>query len=154
VYTWNGTTSSRQGSTFDAVPVLIPGKTLPGLETALIGKKAGSRILAVIPPAQGFGSSGNPQAGITGTTTLVFVIDVLKIYADTAGAAGAQVSNGGGSLPIVAAKSGTAPTVTFPSSSSPPGALVTKTLVKGGGPKVAKGEYVVAQYAGYIWRTK
>jgi peptidylprolyl isomerase len=43
--------------------------------------------------------------------------------------------------------------VTFPSS-SPPGALVTRTLVKGGGPKVAKGEYVVAQYAGYIWRTK
>jgi peptidylprolyl isomerase len=63
------------------------------------------------------------------------------------------VSSGGGSLPTVAAKSGTAPTVTFPAS-SPPGALVTRTLVKGGGPKVTKGEYVIAQYAGYIWRTK
>jgi peptidylprolyl isomerase len=31
---------------------------------------------------------------------------------------------------------------------------VTKTLVKGKGPAVAKGEYVIAQYTGYIWRTK
>ena len=153
VYTWNGTTSSRQASTFGGVPVLIPGKSLPGLQTALVGKKAGSRVLAVIPPAQGFGSSGNPQAGITGTTTLVFVIDVLKVYPNTAGATGTQVSSGGGTLPTVAARSGTAPTVTFPGS-SPPGALVTRTLVKGGGPKVSKGEYVIAQYAGYIWRTK
>jgi peptidylprolyl isomerase len=154
IYTWTGTTSSRQGSTFGAVPVLIPGKTLPGLETALVGKKTGSRILAVIPPAQGFGSSGNPQAGITGTTTLVFVIDLLKVYPNTAGATGTHVSSGGGTLPTVAATSGSAPTVTFPSPSSPPGALVTKTLVKGGGPKVAKGQFIVAQYTGYIWRTK
>ena len=66
--------------------------------------------------------------------------------ADTAGATGAQVSNGGGTLPTVSAKSGTAPTVTFPSA-SPPSALVTKTLVKGKGAKVAKGDYVIAQYA-------
>jgi peptidylprolyl isomerase len=126
---------------------------LPGLESALIGKKVGSRILAVIPPAQGYGTSGNSQLGITGSTTLVFVIDVLKSYADTAGATGAQVSNGGGTLPTVSAKSGAAPTVTFPSA-SPPSALVTKTLVKGNGAKVAKGDYVIAQYAGFIWRTK
>ena len=61
---------------------------LPGLESALIGKKIGSRVLAVIPPSQGYGTSGNSQLGITGSTTLVFVIDVLKSYADTAGATG------------------------------------------------------------------
>src|SRR6185312_13575274 len=49
----------------------------------------------------------------------------------------------------VSAKSGTAPTVTFPSA-SPPSALVTKTLVKGDGAKVAKGDYVIAQYSGFI----
>ena len=31
---------------------------------------------------------------------------------------------------------------------------MTKTLIKGNGPKVAKGDYVIAQYTGYIWRTK
>src|SRR5207253_5108536 len=35
-----------------------------------------------------------------------------------------------------------------------PSSLVTKTLVKGKGTTVAKGDYVIAQYAGFIWRTK
>jgi FKBP-type peptidyl-prolyl cis-trans isomerase len=153
IYTWDGTTSSEKGSTFGKGPSILPSKTLPGLETALLGKKVGSRVLAVIPPAEGFGASGNPQAGVTATTTLVFVVDLLKAYSDPVGATGTQVSAGGGNLPTVSAKSGTAPTLTFPSS-SPPSALVTRTLVKGGGPKVAKGDYVVAQYVGYIWRTK
>ena len=153
LYFWQGTSSSLKASTFGASPTVIGGTMLPGLESALIGKKVGSRILAVIPPAQGYGTSGNSQLGITGSTTLVFVIDVLKAYSDTAGATGTQVSAGGGNLPTVSAKSGTAPTLTFPSS-SPPSALVTKTLVKGNGPKVAKGDYVIAQYVGYIWRTK
>ncbi|HTQ92591.1 MAG TPA: FKBP-type peptidyl-prolyl cis-trans isomerase [Streptosporangiaceae bacterium] len=153
LYFWQGTTSSLKASTYSSTPTVIGGTMLPGLESALIGKKVGSRILAVIPPAQGYGTSGNSQLGITGSTTLVFVIDVLKIYSDTASATGTQVSAGGGSLPTVSAKAGIAPTLTFPSS-SPPSALVTKTLVKGSGPKVAKGDYVIAQYVGYIWRTK
>jgi FKBP-type peptidyl-prolyl cis-trans isomerase len=153
LYFWQGKSSSLKASTYTASPTVIGGTMLPGLESALIGKKVGSRVLAVIPPSQGYGTSGNSQLGITGSTTLVFVIDVLKAYADTAGATGTQVSAGGGSLPTVSAKSGTAPTLTFPSS-APPGALVTKTLVKGNGPKVAKGDYVIAQYVGYIWRTK
>ena len=153
LYFWKGTSSSLKANTFTSSPTVIGGTMLPGLETALIGKKVGSRVLAVIPPAQGYGTSGNSQLGITGSTTLVFVIDVLKSYADTAAATGTQVSNGGGTLPTVSAKSGSAPTVTFPSA-SPPSALVTKTLIKGSGAEVAKGEYVIAQYAGYIWRTK
>jgi len=153
LYFWTGTTSALKANTFTSSPTVIGGTMLPGLESALIGKKVGSRILAVIPPSQGYGTSGNSQLGITGSTTLVFVIDVLKAYSDTAGATGAQESSGGGTLPTVSAKAGTAPTLTFPSS-TPPSALVTKTLVKGNGPKVVKGEYVIAQYTGYIWRTK
>jgi FKBP-type peptidyl-prolyl cis-trans isomerase len=153
LYFWQGTSSSLKANTYGSSPTVIGGTMLPGLESALIGKKVGSRILAVIPPSQGYGTSGNSQLGITGSTTLVFVIDVLKAYADTAGATGSQVSNGGGTLPTVSAKSGSAPTLTFPSS-GPPSTLVTKTLVKGKGAKVAKGDYVIAQYAGFIWRTK
>jgi len=153
LYFWTGTSSTLKANTFTSSPTVIGGTMLPGLESALIGKKVGSRVLAVIPPADGYGTSGNSQLGITGSTTLVFVIDVLKVYSDTAGATGTQVSNGGGVLPTVSAKPGSAPTLTFPSS-TPPSGLVTKTLVKGDGPKVAKGEYVIAQYVGYIWRTK
>jgi FKBP-type peptidyl-prolyl cis-trans isomerase len=154
LYFWSGTSSSQKASTFGASPTLIPSATLPGLETALVGQKIGSRILAVIPPALGYGPSGNPQLGVPASTTLVFVVDLLKAYANTAGVtAGKQVSNGGGTLPTVSAKAGSAPTLTFPSS-PPPSGLVTKTLIKGNGPTVAKGDLVIAQYVGYIWRTK
>jgi peptidylprolyl isomerase len=153
LYFWAGTTNTLKANTFTANPTVIGGTMLPGLETALIGQKVGSRVLAVIPPAQGYGTSGNSQLGITGSTTLVFVIDVLKSYADTASASGAQVTNGGGSLPTVTAHAGAAPTITIPAN-NPPAALTTKTLIKGTGPKIAKGQFVIAQYAGYIWRTK
>jgi peptidylprolyl isomerase len=153
LYFWNGTGSSLKANTFTSNPTVIGGTVLPGLETALIGKKVGSRVLVVIPPADGYGTSGDSQLGILGSTTLVYVIDVLKSYSDTAAASGTQVSNGGGDLPTVSAKAGSAPTLTF-SSTKPPSGLVAKTLIKGNGPKVVKGEFVIAQYTGYIWRTK
>ncbi len=153
LYFWSGSSSSLKANTFTSNPTVIGGTMLPGLETALVGKKVGSRVLAVIPPADGYGTSGNSELGITGSTTMVFVIDLLKSYSDTASASGTQVSNGGGDLPTVSAKAGRAPTLTF-SSTKPPSGLVVKTLIKGNGPKVVKGDYVIAQYTGYIWRTK
>jgi len=153
LYFWDGTTNTLKANTFTSNPTVIGGTMLPGLETALVGQKVGSRVLAVIPPADGYGTAGNSQLGITGTTTLVFVIDVIKSYSSTASASGTQESDGGGSLPTVTAHSGAAPTIAIPPN-NPPSALVTKTLIKGSGPKVAKGQYVIAQYTGYIWRTK
>jgi FKBP-type peptidyl-prolyl cis-trans isomerase len=153
LYLWDGTSSSLKANTFTSNPTVIGGPLLPGLATALIGKKVGSRVLAVIPPAEGYGSAGNSELGISGTTTLVFVIDVMKTYSDTASASGTQESDGGGTLPAVKAKPGSAPTVTFPSN-APPANLVAQTLIKGDGPKIVKGQYVVIQYTGYIWRTK
>lgn len=52
-------------------------QVIPGWDKGLVGKKIGSRILLVIPPADGYGTSGNAQAGIKGTDTLVFVVDLL-----------------------------------------------------------------------------
>jgi FKBP-type peptidyl-prolyl cis-trans isomerase len=153
LYFWSGTSNTLKANTFTQNPTVIGGTMLPGLETALIGQKVGSRVLAVIPPADGYGTSGNSQLGITGSTTLVFVIDVIKSYTDTASASGTQVSSGGGTLPTVTAHAGSAPTITIPAN-NPPSALVTKTLIKGSGPKVTKGQFVIAQYTGYIWRTK
>jgi peptidylprolyl isomerase len=114
----------------------------------------GSRVLAVIPPKDGYGKTGNSSAGVSATDTLVFVIDMIKEFANNAAATGSQVSNGGGSLPSVSAKSGAAPVITIPSAAhKPPSGLVTKTLIKGSGPVVTKGQTVVTQYVGTIWRT-
>ncbi|MGD0927074.1 MAG: FKBP-type peptidyl-prolyl cis-trans isomerase [Streptosporangiaceae bacterium] len=154
VYIWSGKTSKLAESTFASKsPALFSGQLLPGLETALQGKKMGSRVLAVIPPAQGYGKTGNSQAGVTANDTLVFVVDMIKEFANNASASGSKVSSGGGSLPSVTAKAGAAPTITIPKSAKPPSGLVTKTLIKGSGPAVTKGQTVVSQYVGVIWRT-
>ena len=39
-------------------------------------------MLLVIPPDKGYGSTGNSEAGISGTDTLVFVVDILRAPAD------------------------------------------------------------------------
>jgi FKBP-type peptidyl-prolyl cis-trans isomerase len=155
IYLWSGTSHKLLQSTFKAggKPTLFSGTLLPGLETALVGQKMGSRVLAVIPPKEGFGTSGDAQAGIKGTDTLVFVVDLIKDFSGTAAAAGSQVSSGGGSLPTVtaAAAAGAAPTIKMPKG-NPPKNLTTKVLIKGTGPTVAPGDTVVVQYVGAIWR--
>jgi peptidylprolyl isomerase len=153
IYLWSGTSHKLLQSTFKegGKPTLFSGTLLPGLETALVGQKMGSRVLAVIPPKDGFGTSGDAQAGIKGTDTLVFVVDMIKDFAGNAAASGRPVSHGGGSLPTVTAAAGAAPTMTMPKG-NPPKNLTTQVLIKGTGPTVAEGDTVVVQYVGAIWR--
>jgi peptidylprolyl isomerase len=153
VYIWSGSTHKLALSTYTATPQVLSGKLLPGLQTALEGKKMGSRVLAVLPPKYGYGTAGNSQVGVTGTDTLVFVVDMIRAYAGTASASGSHVSSGGGTLPTVTATANSAPKITIPKS-SPPSSLVVKTLIKGSGPPVTKGQEVVTQYVGVNWRTK
>jgi FKBP-type peptidyl-prolyl cis-trans isomerase len=56
------------------------GGVITGWDTGLLGQKVGSRVMLVIPPKDGYGAEGNSQAGIKGTDTLVFVIDVLGAF--------------------------------------------------------------------------
>ena len=158
IYLWSGTAHRLVQSTFGSTahpgsgPQLLSGQLLPGLEKALVGQKMGSRVLAVIPPKDGFGSRGNPQVGIKGTDTLVFVVDLIKNFAGNASATGTPVSSGGKGLPTVTAVTGSAPTIKMPAS-TPPTTLVTKTLLQGNGPVVIKGQTVVVQYVGATWAT-
>jgi peptidylprolyl isomerase len=152
VYVWSGKTHKLAANTYTThAPSIFSGPLLPGLTTALKGAKVGSRVLAVIPPKQGMGTSGNAQLGITGTDTLVFVMDVTKAV-DTS-LSGKQTTNGGGSLPTVKpAAAGKMPTITIPKS-SPPSKLTSTVLIKGTGPKVTTGETVLVQYTGVNWTT-
>ena len=112
----------------------------------------GSRVLAVIPPKEGFGTSGNSQAGIKGTDTLVFVVDMIKDFSGTAAAdrpAGVQrrrlAAHGD------RGRRSRVPTIKMPKG-NPPTNLTTQILIKGTGPTVAQGDTVVVQYVGAIWR--
>ncbi len=154
IYKWSGNKSTLLDSTYSTGAQLIPGDLgLPGLVTALDDATLGSRIVAVLPPKYGYGSSGNSEIGVTGSDTLVWVIDLLQQFSPDASATGTRVSQGGGNLPTVSFPLvGQAPTVTIPKN-APPAKLSVTTLVKGSGPKLVLGDTVVAQYVGVIWRT-
>ncbi len=53
------------------------GQLIPAWNTGLVGIPVGSRVMLVVPPSQGYGKKGYSQAGIKGTDTLVFVLDIL-----------------------------------------------------------------------------
>ena len=155
-YDWSGKTSKQLGSSYSqGTPSLFVGSLLPGLETALVGQKLGSRVLAVIPPKDAFGSTGNSTEGIGAKDTLVFVIDMISTFG-TSSVPGTQAANGGGSLPTVtapAANSTAGPTIKIPAKTTAPKALQVKTLIKGKGAVVKKGQDLAVQYTGVIWRT-
>lgn len=52
------------------------GAVIGGWDEGLVGQQVGSRVLLSIPPHLGYGERGMPQAGIGGTDTLVFVVDI------------------------------------------------------------------------------
>jgi len=155
-YDWSGKTSKLLGSSYtQGSPSLFVGQLLPGLETALIGQKLGSRVLAVIPPKDAFGTSGNSQEGIGAKDTLVFVIDLDSTFPTTS-VPGAQSSTAGGALPTItppASGSKAGPTITIPAKATAPKALQVKTLITGTGAKVKSGQDLAVQYTGVIWRT-
>jgi peptidylprolyl isomerase len=53
------------------------GKLVPGFDKAIVGQTVGSRVIMVLPPLEGYGKAGNPPAGIKGTDTIVFTVDIL-----------------------------------------------------------------------------
>ncbi len=74
-------------SSWDAgSPAAFPigqGQVVPGWDAGLVGQPVGSQVLLIVPPAEGYGDDGAPDAGISGTDTLVFVVDVLAADSPT-----------------------------------------------------------------------
>ena len=74
----NDTPFDESYSAADPTVFPITG-VVKGWTQGLQGVKAGSRVVLVIPPKLGYGKQGQPSAGIRGTDTMVFVIDVLGV---------------------------------------------------------------------------
>ncbi|ODA90737.1 peptidylprolyl isomerase [Leifsonia xyli subsp. xyli] len=71
----------RNGEMFDSswsrgapAPLKTTG-VVKGFQNALEGQTVGSQVIAIIPPADGYGEKGSGK--ITATDTMVFVIDIL-----------------------------------------------------------------------------
>lgn len=135
-------------------PLMIPlSQLVPGWAKGLTGVKVGSRVLLSLPPEEGYGEEGNEQAGIEGTDTIVFVVDVLNSYSADASAqadAAPDAAAAAAVAPQVTGELGSEATVTVPAGSPEPTELVTTVLATGTGEPVAEGQ-LVAQYSGVDW---
>ncbi len=154
-YRWSGSERKLLASSYaQGSPGAFPtGQVVPGLAKALVGARPGSRVVARIPPEEGFGEKGDPKHRVDGDDTLVYVLDVRAVYGRSAGPRGErQAPLDDPALPRVAdAGAGQVPRVEVPRRAAPKG-LQVRTLVRGDGPPVQKDQLVALQYAGYFWR--
>ncbi len=152
-YRWSGSGRRLLASSFaSGRPEAFPTwSVVPGLRKAFVGARVGSRVVASIPPKDGFGDQGNAARQIGGGDTLVYVLDVRGVYPGSAGPHGRpEAPLRDARLPQVAPGGG-APRVTVPRVAAPRD-LRVRTLVRGDGPAVRKGQLLAVQYAGFFWR--
>jgi len=149
---WNGKVfdnSYDRGST-SAFQIGV-GKVVPGWDVALVGVPVGSRVLLSLPPADGYGSAGSSSAGIAGTDTIVFVVDIVQAIGPTAGGqTDATPQPAPATGPQVAGALGVAPTVTIPTGTPEPTAPTVTVLATGTGAPITNGN-VLAQYVAVTW---
>ncbi|MER6288189.1 FKBP-type peptidyl-prolyl cis-trans isomerase [Streptomyces sviceus] len=132
---------------------LAQNSIIDGWRYALAGKKAGSRVQFSIPPTWGYGKQGNAQAGIKGTDTLVFVVDVQDTFNAKSSAKGKTVAQGDAKLPKVGTNTdGKAPSIEIPKADAPT-KLVSEYVIEGDGDEVAADSTLLVQYKGVVWDT-
>ncbi|MFJ9350199.1 FKBP-type peptidyl-prolyl cis-trans isomerase [Streptomyces sp. NPDC101237] len=139
---------------YDRTPLLMQlaqGSIIDGWRYALAGKKAGSRVLMAVPPTWGYGTAGNAQAGIKGTDTLVFVVDVINSFNSKSSSTGKPVPQSDAALPKVGTNTdGKAPSIDIPKA-DPPKTLVSNYVLEGDGPAVTSSQTVLCQFKGEVW---
>ncbi len=126
--------------------VIGAGKVIPGWDKTLVGQKLGSRVLLIVPPADGYGSGGQPDAGIAGTDTLVFVVDLIAAYKPDASAPGTAVAHLPAGLPRLTNIPGKKPAITGTAGvKTPTGAPTSTLLVAGQGAKIDPAKTLIVQ---------
>jgi peptidylprolyl isomerase len=126
--------------------VIGVGSVITGWDKTLVGQKVGSRVLLSIPPADGYGSSGQSSAKISGTDTLVFVVDLVATYKPDASAPGTVVSNLPSSgLPKITNVPAKPPVITSTAGVTAPAKPTSVLVVSGTGAKIDSTKMLVLQ---------
>jgi FKBP-type peptidyl-prolyl cis-trans isomerase len=126
------------------------GELIPALDRSVAGRKVGSRVAVVAPPAAAFGSAGSSALGIGAKDTLVFVVDIVRATGPTATVSGTPTAPPA-DMPQVKDNGKKAATITPSKGVAAPTKLKSAVLIKGSGPKVTTGEKVVVQYTGVLY---
>ncbi len=133
----SGKDGSVIGNTWTASPrayLLTVDSVGQDIYDALVGHRAGARILQVLPAA--------PDVPVT-----VAVFDLLPTRAT-----GSAVELRDG-LPTVTLGPGGAPKITMPPGVAPPTDVTAQPLIRGDGPQVQAGQVVTVQYTGVSWKS-
>jgi hypothetical protein len=124
------------------------GRVIGGWDEGLVGQNVGSRVLLVIPPDAGYGTTGSGDA-IPPDATLVFVVDLVNtISRSSTGVPVADVPDG---LPIVTGEQGTEPAVEFPDGAEPAAESDATLLIAGEGSAIPADATLVADVIQYAW---
>lgn len=131
------------------VPIYMKDPSqFPGLITALKNVKVGTTETVAIPPADGFGTSGNSTYGIAPTDTLVFYMKVTAATNPLVSGTDAAPKSG---FPRVKMNGPASPaTITMPNA-NPSKTLESQTLINGTGATVKKGQTLIVAYTGVVW---
>jgi peptidylprolyl isomerase len=126
--------------------VIGTGAVISGWDKTLVGKKLGSRVLLTIPPADGYGADGRSDAGISGTDTLVFVVDLVGDYKPGASAPGTAVTGPlAAGQPAITNTVAAEPKITSTAGVAAPDSPSSTLLVKGSGDKIDSSKTLVLE---------
>jgi peptidylprolyl isomerase len=150
-YRWHGGDHKLIASSYESGrPAVFPyGRLVTGLNRALRGQRPGARVMAVVPPGQGYGVSGNAALQVGAGDSLVFVLDVLGAFPNGTAASGRPQPQREPDLPSVA--TGARPAMTIPHV-PPPAGLQVRTIIQGTGRPVEADQLVVFHDLGQVWR--
>ena len=146
----NGADKKVVSSDFKGAASLLPvsDSLIPALADNLEGAKVGSRIVVAAAPDDAFGAQGNPQMGINGKDTVVFVLDVTDIVSPEPSGTEQKPASW---MPSVTESDGVPTALDFQGTPKPKDELQKGYLVKGDG-KVAKaGDQIYVNYLGQVY---
>ncbi|OYX57700.1 MAG: hypothetical protein B7Y93_02580 [Micrococcales bacterium 32-70-13] len=145
-------TTGFTGENAERFPIDTESQQLVGFSLLLDCATPGTRLAGVIPPADGFGDQGVPELGLTGSESLVFVIDVVSIVPPPLERAEGEQQEAPEGFPTVELAENGAPTITLPEG-EPFTEFDLAVLILGDGPVVEDGQTVTVQYTGLNWNT-
>lgn len=140
---YNGTTGqllprSAYGAPEGTISMTI-GQTVAGISEGLLCAKPGAKVAIAVSPKDGVNDK---------KTSLVVVVDVRKAFLQRAN--GEPQPHQPGMPKVVLAPNG-APGITVPKTKAP-STLKIAALKKGDGATVKRGDHVVVQYTGVLWK--
>lgn len=145
-------TTGFTGENAERFPIDTASAQLVGFSLLLDCATPGTRLAGVIPPVEGFGEQGVPELSLTGSESLVFVIDVVSIVPPALERAEGESQEAPEGFPTVELADNGAPTITLPDS-EPFTEFDLAVLILGDGPVVEDGQTVTVHYTGMNWNT-